>query len=106
MLLDPERSPRMRVLAGFVPPAVLLCALSTVATAAATVRDKAIQRMTLEQAVAKVQTDTGGKVLAADTQRRGRTIEYRIKVLTPNGHVRVVPVRTEALTAKNDKEKR
>nr|WP_240922605.1 hypothetical protein [Oleiagrimonas sp. C23AA] len=64
------------------------------------------QRMTLEQAVAKVQSDTGGKVLAADTQRRGRTIEYRIKVLTPNGHVRVVPVRTEARWAKNDKEKR
>jgi uncharacterized membrane protein YkoI len=53
--------------------------------------------ITLEEAVAKVQKDTGGKVLSADTilHERGKTTEYRLKVLTPDGHVRVVPVRTE-----------
>lgn len=67
---------------------------------------KAHAALTLEQAVARVQARTRGKVLGADTQRRGDIIEYRIKVLTPNGHVRVVPVRTRAAKAENDKEKR
>ncbi|MET0935162.1 MAG: hypothetical protein ABWX83_04190 [Luteibacter sp.] len=55
------------------------------------------QSMTLEQAVSKVQKETGGKVLSADTRlvERGRITEYRVKVLTLDGHVRVVPVRTE-----------
>jgi hypothetical protein len=53
--------------------------------------------LTLEKAVAKVQQDTGGKVLSAQTRtlEHGLTTEYRLKVLTPDGHVRVVPVRTE-----------
>lgn len=55
------------------------------------------QYMTLEQAVSKVQKDTGGKVLSADTRlvERGRITEYRVKVLTLDGHVKVVPIRTE-----------
>ena len=58
---------------------------------------QADQSMTLEQAVSKVQKDTGGKVLSADTRlvERGRFTEYRVKVLTLDGHVRVVPIRTE-----------
>ncbi|MBB3225928.1 putative membrane protein YkoI [Luteibacter sp. Sphag1AF] len=55
------------------------------------------QALTLEQAVSKVQKDTGGKVLSADTRlvERGRITEYRVKVLTLDGHVRVVPIRSE-----------
>ncbi len=58
---------------------------------------QADQSLTLEQAVSKVQKDTGGKVLSADTRlvERGRITEYRVKVLTLDGHVKVVPVRTE-----------
>ncbi|WP_213949588.1 hypothetical protein [Luteibacter sp. dw_328] len=58
---------------------------------------QADQSLTLEQAVSKVQKDTGGKVLSADTRlvERGRFTEYRVKVLTLDGHVRVVPIRTE-----------
>lgn len=57
----------------------------------------AYQSMSLEQAVSKVQKDTGGKVLSADTRlvERGRITEYRVKVLTLDGHVKVVPLRTE-----------
>ena len=57
----------------------------------------AYQSMSLEQAVSKVQKDTGGKVLSADTRlvERGRITEYRVKVLTLDGHVKVVPIRTE-----------
>jgi hypothetical protein len=55
------------------------------------------QSVTLDQAVSKVQKETGGKVLSADTRlvERGRITEYRVKVLTLDGHVKVVPIRTE-----------
>jgi hypothetical protein len=67
--------------------------------------------LTLEQAVAQVQSQTHGAVLQADARQLGRVTEYRIKVLTPDGHVRVVPVRTKAAKkaadkATTDKEKR
>jgi hypothetical protein len=84
-----------------------LCLLAGVALAAQQPQPKPLPvGMTLEQAVAKVQNETRGKVLQADTRQLGHITEYRIKVLTPDGHVRVVPVRTEAAKAKNDKEKR
>ncbi len=52
--------------------------------------------ITLDQAVAKVQQETGGKVLSADAMRVGRReVIYRIKVITPSGMVKVVQVRTE-----------
>jgi hypothetical protein len=48
--------------------------------------------MTLEQAAAQVQQQTGGRVLSADTREVGGERVHRIKVLLPNGHVRVVMV--------------
>jgi hypothetical protein len=52
--------------------------------------------MTLDQAVLKVQQDTGGKVLSAKQRGIGHRQEYRIKVLTPEGHVREMAVSSEA----------
>jgi len=46
----------------------------------------------LDQAVIQVQQETDGKVLSAEQRHVGRRLEYRIKVLTPEGHVRVVTV--------------
>jgi len=51
--------------------------------------------VTLDQAVAKVRQDTGGTVLSAEPRRIGRRLEYRIKVLTPQGHVKVLAVSSE-----------
>ena len=55
---------------------------------------------TLEQAISQVQQQTGGKVLSANTigtMRRGRgAFEHRIRVLTPNGHIRVISIYTDA----------
>jgi len=51
--------------------------------------------LTLEQAVARVQNQVGGKVLKADSRNLGRYTEYRIKVLTPEGHVRVLTLRSD-----------
>lgn len=48
--------------------------------------------MSREQAVRMVQQQTDGRILSVDTVRRGNRIIYRIKVLTPKGHVRVIEV--------------
>ena len=48
--------------------------------------------LSLDAAVERVRRDTGGRVLAAEArEQRGRTT-FRIKVLLPNGSVRVVDV--------------
>ncbi|MEP7186776.1 MAG: hypothetical protein ABI767_13155 [Rhodanobacter sp.] len=52
--------------------------------------------VTLDQAVLDVQRETGGKVLSAESRRVGRRQEYRIKVLTPDGHVKVMTVSAES----------
>ncbi|HEX7342520.1 MAG TPA: hypothetical protein VF269_09645 [Rhodanobacteraceae bacterium] len=68
---------------------------STVAVKAAAITViNAAPGLTLEQAVAEVQKKTRGKVLRAGTRQYGDATEYRIKVLTPDGHVRVIPVRS------------
>lgn len=52
--------------------------------------------VTLEQAVKQVQHTTRGHILAADTVTRGKANVYRIKVLTPQGQVRVVQMHSNA----------
>ncbi|HKK15037.1 MAG TPA: hypothetical protein VKA14_10280 [Gammaproteobacteria bacterium] len=94
-----------------IPLGVLLLAGSHAAVASArTVQDhghahKQVAKkhphphLTLEQAVARVQNETGGKVLKADSRNTGRVVEYRIKVLTPDGHVRVITLRSDQRNA-------
>ena len=48
-----------------------------------------------QEAVDRVQQETGGKVLNAQTLRMGKRKIYRIKVLTPNGQVRVIEVQAD-----------
>lgn len=56
------------------------------------------KNLSLDQAVVQVQRQVGGKVLSAEPREIGRRTEYRIKVLTPDGHVRVVGVPSEGGT--------
>lgn len=49
--------------------------------------------MTLEQATAKVRRQTGGRILSADVSLRGGHKVFRIKVLLPSGHVRIVTIK-------------
>jgi hypothetical protein len=51
--------------------------------------------VTLQDAIAKVERETHGKVLSAETKRNGRSTVYRIKVLTRDGQVRVIEVPAE-----------
>lgn len=59
------------------------------------------QQMSLEHAVEQVQTQTKGRILAADTIPSGRNKLYRIKVLTPDGHVRVMQLHSNDVSAGN-----
>ena len=65
----------------------LLAALLAVATPVAAQR-----AMSLQDAVERVQRETGGRVLSAETVRVGRQKLYRVKVLTPQGRVQVITV--------------
>ncbi|MBS0557734.1 MAG: hypothetical protein JSR27_10020 [Proteobacteria bacterium] len=51
--------------------------------------------ITLQQAIDKVERDTHGKVLSAETKHFGKHTIYRIKVLTRDGQVRVIEVPAE-----------
>lgn len=53
------------------------------------------QGVSLDQAVAQVQRDTQGRILTAETINRNGRAVHRIKVLLPNGNVRVVYVEAE-----------
>ena len=52
----------------------------------------AVAALSLQEAISKVERDTHGKVLSAETKHNGRSTVYRIKVLTRDGQVRVVEV--------------
>jgi len=52
-------------------------------------RDGGNTGLSLNEAVQQVRQETGGRVLSADESSQGGRRVYRIKVLTPSGHVRV-----------------
>lgn len=93
----------------YIPLVVLLLAAALAWTAPVAASQKqshaqaskkhARAHLTLEQAVARVRKQTGGKVLKADSRNTGRAVEYRIKVLTPAGHVRVITLRSDPRNA-------
>ena len=78
----------------FIPVLLISLLLGVAGTASA--QSSAGSAMTLDQAVLKVQQETGGKVLSAKQRGIGHRQEYRIKVLTPDGHVREMAVSSEA----------
>jgi len=45
--------------------------------------------ISLDDAIQRVRRETGGRILAADTVGNGGAVTYRIKVLMPDGRVRV-----------------
>jgi uncharacterized membrane protein YkoI len=68
-----------------------LCALVLALAAGAT----DARELSAQEAVAKVQQETSGKVLSVQTLMQGKRKVYRIKVLTSDGQVRVVQVPAE-----------
>ena len=53
----------------------------------------AASEVSVQQAVDKVQRETNAKVLSVQTLQVGKRRIYRIKLLTPEGRVRVVDVK-------------
>ncbi|MCC7255488.1 MAG: hypothetical protein IT467_06095 [Dokdonella sp.] len=49
----------------------------------------------VQEAIAQAQQQTHGKVLSAQTLRLGKRKIYRIKILTPDGQVRIVQIPAE-----------
>jgi hypothetical protein len=79
-------------LAWLVPAGLMLATAAAAQQPAAAVASAE----SLDQAVVQVQQETGGKVLSAEQRHVGRKLEYRIKVLTPEGHVRVVTMTADS----------
>lgn len=50
------------------------------------------QQISLDQAIARVREQTGGRILSAGSSSEDGRKTYRIKVLMPNGVVRVIHV--------------
>ena len=63
-------------------------------------------QMSLESAVQHVQQQTNGRILAADSIQNGRNKLYRIKVLTPDGHVRVMQLHSNDTPDKTSRDKK
>ena len=86
-----------------VVPVLLLC--TAVAAAPPARQQNGHQPMSLEGAVQHVQQQTNGRILSADSVQNGRNKLYRIKVLTPDGHVRVMQLHSND-TPSNHKSSR
>lgn len=69
---------------------LLRCALALLAASFAT--SALAGEISVQEAIAKAQRDTPGKVLSAQTLRLGKRKIYRIKILTSEGQVRIVQV--------------
>jgi uncharacterized membrane protein YkoI len=67
-------------------------AIAVFALAAVCTTGPAAAARSLQDAISKVERDTHGKVLSAETKHNGRSTVYRIKVLTREGQVRVIEV--------------
>lgn len=75
--------PRLRYLV-FAAPFAFLLSLSVQAS-----------ETQLQEAVDRVQQETHGKVLSVQTMQLGKRKIYRIKVLTPEGQVRVIQIKAD-----------
>ena len=69
-----------------------LLTIMLLALAATGVLPAAGAPLSLKDAIAKVERETGAKVLSAESKNSGRQTVYRIKVLTRQGQVKVIEV--------------
>lgn len=71
-------------------PALLACLLLPSAASANGRGEEAAPPSELRESVRRVEQETGGRVLRVEPVRRGGQDTYRMKVLTPEGRVRVM----------------
>ena len=86
---------RTLILLMFLTTGIGTVSASSFATQVDFIRLAAREGVTLDEAVARVKHQTKGRILTAETiQRKGKPV-HRIKVLLPNGSVRVMYVDAE-----------
>jgi len=86
---------RFLTLLMLLTPAIATVSASPFAAQYEPIRLAAREGVTLDQAVASVKHQTKGRILTAETiQREGKPV-HRIKVLLPNGSVRVMHIDAE-----------
>jgi hypothetical protein len=73
-------------------PLLAPLALALGASPAASAQATRSADLSLGDAVSRAQQETNGQVLSAESRHFDRRTEYRIKVLTPQGHVRVLNI--------------
>jgi hypothetical protein len=71
-------------------PALLLALLPLTAQAQRADEPPPVRSSELRDSVQRVERETGGRVLRVEPVRRGGQETYRMKVLTPEGRVRVM----------------
>jgi uncharacterized membrane protein YkoI len=67
-----------------------VCRVFASCVLALTLAAPAWAEMSRDQAAAAAQRQTGGRVLSVEKAESGRRMVWRVKVVTPNGEVRVV----------------
>jgi len=67
-----------------------VCRVFASCVLALTLAAPAWAEMSRDQAAAAAQRQTGGRVLSVEKAESGRRMAWRVKVVTPNGEVRVV----------------
>jgi len=83
---------RFLILLVLLTPSMATVSASSFATQNESIRLVAREGVSLDEAVARVKKQTKGRILTAETiQRNGQPV-HRIKVLLPNGSVRVMYV--------------
>ena len=83
---------RFLILLVLLTPSMATVSASSFATQNESIRLVAREGVSLDEAVARVKKQTKGRILTAETiQRKGQPV-HRIKVLLPNGSVRVMYV--------------
>ncbi len=71
------------------------CALAWLGACLLALSSVHAREIDVQEAIAQAQQQTQGKVLSAQTLRLGKRKIYRIKILTPDGQVRIVQIAAE-----------
>ena len=70
---------------------ILVC-LATFFASSITLAQQGNSENGINQAIRSVEKQTGGRVLSAEKRRIDGQASYRLKVLTPSGHVRIIHI--------------
>ena len=80
------------------PYLLLITALTLQLVSSGALAQRASNNSGLDQAIRSAEQRTGGQVLSAEKRRIDGQAKYRIKILTPSGHVRIILIDARSRT--------